>query len=351
MPSNNKIDEIDARILQRLLLESRTTFTDIAHECDITVGAVRMRYKRLWREGIINGEVMLVNPHCLGYRHIIDLGIFTKAADEQEVLAYLDTKPYISDVIKHMGKYTYFGKTALKDLNQLSKIVEDLEENSKIIRVEPLIWAEAVNVEFPHNLIIKPLKHKTEPARSQRPASTDLDKAFTDFDEIDLKIATVLSRQSRTPFRQIASDLGLSTKTVIQRYNRLRKNLLTLSSATLDLSKLGYEALINLYVTVNNRSKLNEIYSSLLKLPNVIVIIRLIGNYDLYIGLVVADFGELFATRAEIKKIPGMETVEAFVVPAPKSWPLNLFSSLLEGNVMRPKHWTVNSNIKQANPP
>lgn len=60
------IDKTDAKILKMLLVESRTIFTDMTTACKVTVGAVRMRYKRLWNKGIINGEVTLVNPHCLG---------------------------------------------------------------------------------------------------------------------------------------------------------------------------------------------------------------------------------------------------------------------------------------------
>jgi len=142
-----KIDEIDSKILKMFLAESRTSFTDIAKECKITVGAVRMRYKRMWKDGIINGEVTLVNPHCLGYRHIIDLGIVTDNQDESEVAAYLEQKPCISEVVAHMGKYSFYGKAMLSDLSKLSGIIEDLESNQKIKHVDYLIWAEAVNVE------------------------------------------------------------------------------------------------------------------------------------------------------------------------------------------------------------
>jgi Lrp/AsnC family transcriptional regulator for asnA, asnC and gidA len=91
-----RIDEIDAKILRILLLESRTSFTDIAAECKITVTAVRMRYKRLWRDGVINGEKMLVNPHCLGYPYIADLGMVASVENEEEVKKLLESKPYVT---------------------------------------------------------------------------------------------------------------------------------------------------------------------------------------------------------------------------------------------------------------
>ncbi len=337
-----KIDEIDAKILQLLLAESRTSFTDIAHECKITVSAVRMRYKRLWREGIINGEVTLVNPHCLGYRHIVDLGVITTHEDEKEVAEYLEKKPYISQVVRNMGKFNFFGKVALRDLNGLSEIVEDLESNQKITRVQTLIWTQAVGVEYPQNLTIKPLSYSNSYKNKQQPAATNLDQPLIELDDIDRKIAILVSRNSRTPFRKIAEQLGVSTKTVIQRYKKLRENLLTLSTITVDLNKLGFKSLANIYVKVSNRSKMAEIYNRLLQIPNLIVIIRLIDTYDLYLAVVLEDFDKLFEVQDQLRKIDGLEKPDIFLRPVVPCWPLNLFPSLLENESMQPKYWAKN---------
>jgi Lrp/AsnC family transcriptional regulator for asnA, asnC and gidA len=319
-----------------LLSEARTSFTDIAKECKITVGAVRMRYKRLCKEGTINGEVTLVNPHCLGYRHIIDLGIVTDVENEQEISNYLETKPYLAQVVTHLGKYNFYGKIALRDLNQMSGILEDLEDNPKIKRVDPIIWAEAVNVEFPQNLVIKPLPHSTKPIT--RPSTTNIDQSPVKLDETDRRIAIMLSRKARTPFRQIAEQLNISTKTVIQRYKKLRENVLVRSTVTLDLNKLGYHALADLYIKVSNRSKMDEIYKQLLSIPNVIVIIRLFGTYDLYIAVALEDFNKMFEVSDRISKINGLEKPDFFMTPMFPAWPLNLFPAMLEEKEM-PKYW------------
>jgi Lrp/AsnC family leucine-responsive transcriptional regulator len=340
-----KIDEIDAKILSTLLLESRTSFTKIAQDCGITVGAVRMRYKRLWREGIVNGEVTLINPHCLGYRHIVDLGIITDQENEKDVANYLETKLYISQLVTHLGKYNFYGKVALRDLNRLSEIIEDLESNEKIRHVDALVWAEAINAEFPQNLVIKPLAYDNS-KNNRRPALTNIDQAPVAFDDIDRKIARILSKKSRTPFRQIAEELDVSTKTIIQRYKKLRQNLLTLSTITLDLSKIGYRALANIYLKVSNRSKMTEIYGQLLQIPNVIVIIRMFGNYDLYVVIALEDFDRMFEVSRQIHTIHGLEKPEIFIVPQLPAWPLNLFPSLIEGEVVMPKYWLPRTNRK-----
>jgi DNA-binding Lrp family transcriptional regulator len=338
MQRRAKIDETDARILKMLLEESRTSFTDIAKKCKISVGAVRMRYKQLWNEGVINGEVILVNPHSLGYRHIIDLGITTAVEDEKAVEEFLEGKPYISEVVGPVGKYNFYGKVALRDLNALAGILEDLESNRKIKHVDALIWAEAVNVEYPQNLVIKPLKNDQGHERSQRPPSVNQDAMHIQIDDIDRRIAIILSNKSRMPFRKIAEQVGISTKNVIQRYRRLRKTVLTLSTITVNLSALGYNALSHMYLKIGNRSKMTEIYSQLLQIPNMIVIIRLIGSYDLYACVALEDFEAYFKVKEQIRCINGVEAIDTFLSEVPPAWPFNLFPSLLQSEIM-PKYW------------
>lgn len=341
-----KIDATDAIILQMLLKEARTSFTDIAKECHITVGAVRMRYKRLWREGVINGEVTLVNPHCLGYRHIVDLGILCDSENEKEVAAYLESKSKISQVVTHMGKYSFLAKAALSDLNKLSGIIEDLESNPHIKHVDSLIWAEAINVEFQSNLVIKPLPRSNE--KLVRPQLTNIDQVPIKLDDIDRKIAIIVSNNARTPFRHIAEQIGISTKTVIQRYKKLREKVLTKSTITVDMNMLGYKALADLYIKVINRSKLNEIYSQLLQIPNVIVIIRTLGDYDLYVAIALEDLGKMFEISEQISKINGIEKPYFFLMPMIKRWPFNLFAPMLESESM-PKYF-INGSNRPAQP-
>ncbi len=338
MDSTVKLDVTDAKIIRTLLTEARTSFTDIAKECNISVSAVRMRYKRLWKEGVINGEVTLINPHSLGYRHIVDLGIITDVKDEAEIARYLESKTKVSQIVTHIGRYNFYAKAILRDLNRLSEIIEDLESNKKIKHVDAIIWAEAINVEHTSNLIIKPLGREKENS-SGRPPLTDVEQAKLEIDEIDRKIALLVSLNARTPFRKIAEELGVSTKTVIQRYKRLRdNNLLTLSTITVDLAKLGYKAMADLYIKVLNRSKMTEIYSQLLEIPNLIVIIRLLGNYDLYAAIALEDFNKMFEVSEQISKINGLEKPDVILTPMLIAWPLNLFTELLDNSEM-PRFW------------
>jgi Lrp/AsnC family transcriptional regulator for asnA, asnC and gidA len=106
MQPRKKIDQIDTKILKILLMNSRTSFTDIAKECKITIGAVRMRYKNMIKAGIINGQIMQVNPHSLGYKCIADIGILTTMDNEKTVVEFLKTRSYVMHTFGMLANIT-----------------------------------------------------------------------------------------------------------------------------------------------------------------------------------------------------------------------------------------------------
>ncbi len=326
MQNRKKIDQIDAKILKILLKESRTSFTDIAKECKITIGAVRMRYKNMIKAGIINSQIMQVNPQSLGYRCIADIGIITSIDNEKKVHEFLKTRPYVQHILGLFGKYNIAIKVALKEVKQLTEIIDDLESNIYVKHVDAMIWAETINMDHSENLIIKPLAQ--EQALPLKPVQALINEEIT-LDEKDRQIARILTVNARIPFKKIAEQLGISTKNVIQRYKRLQGHLLTLSTVTVDLNKLGYNAMAHNFIKVANRSKMPEIYAQVLKIPNVIVVVRLIGTYDLFAIAALEDFEDEFRLRADLRKIQDIEKTDTYLNPTFKAYPLNIFRQLI----------------------
>ncbi len=318
-----KIDETDARILKMLLQDSRTSFTEIAKKCKISVGAVRMRYKELWKSGVINGEILQVNPHSLGYTCICNIGAITAIDDEREVIEFLQSKPYVSRVLRTFGKYNCGVIVALPNIEKLSEVIADLEVNPRVKHVDVFIWAESVGLDHPENLVIQHFTEKT--AHEHSPISLEV----VPIDETDRQIAKMLVHNSRMPFRKVAEKLKISSKSVIQRYRRLRKSVLTFSTIAVDLKKLGYNAMAHIFIKVSNRSAMPEIYAQILQIPNLIVAIKCIGPYDLYVIVVLASFEELFKVNEYIRRIQKIEQADISLRPSFASWPLNMFTTLL----------------------
>ncbi|MFB3888843.1 MAG: Lrp/AsnC family transcriptional regulator [Candidatus Bathyarchaeia archaeon] len=335
MAKQTEIDATDARIIRALMHESRTSFTQLAKECGISIGAVRMRFAQLKKAGIITGEMMQVNPLSLGYKCICDLGIKTATENEKDVKAFLESKPYLSHIIGPFGKYNFWAKVVLLDHQKLAGILEDLESDSRVKHVDAMMWVEAINLEHVENLIIKPLDLETKGV--QTPAQGNMNTERTEIDDTDRRIAQILAENSRMPFRRIAEQLGISTKNVIQRYKKLRGPLLTTSTIRIDLNKLGYKAWAFALVKVANRSKMPEIFNNLLSIPNLIVAIRYIGPYDIFATVAVADFKELFESSERIRKISGIETTEIYLGRIYPRWPLSLFHELLSSKQATPR--------------
>lgn len=90
-----KIDEIDVKILKALLKDPRTSFAEIAEDCGMSTNAIRMRFKQLKEEGVIQGAIMQLNPKSLGYDCIAYLRIQAHINEEANVRDFLKKIPCI----------------------------------------------------------------------------------------------------------------------------------------------------------------------------------------------------------------------------------------------------------------
>jgi DNA-binding Lrp family transcriptional regulator len=274
---------------------------------------------------------MQVNPYSLGYKCVGNIGINTSAEDEEAVTEFLKKKLPSSNP---MGSWGFWGKYNIgllvvkKNIEEWAEELRRLDSNPHIKLVDPLIWTDPTGMDHPENLEIKPLENKKqENAIEQTP--TIINNEQMKIDEIDRQIAKILIHSSRTSFRKIAKQLNISTKNVIQRYKKLRKNVLTLSTITLDLKKLGYNALATILLK-GERSKMTEISNKILQTPNIIVFYRIIGSYDLVAAAALKDFSSLISLEKEIRAIHGTEQIDIAITEIVPAWPANVFAQLLE---------------------
>jgi DNA-binding Lrp family transcriptional regulator len=61
------LDETDVEILKALTLDARLSSRQIAKQCDVSIGTVLSRIKRMENEGIIRGYSALLDHEKLGY--------------------------------------------------------------------------------------------------------------------------------------------------------------------------------------------------------------------------------------------------------------------------------------------
>jgi DNA-binding Lrp family transcriptional regulator len=61
------LDETDVKILRALVADARLSSRQIAKQCDISIGTVLSRIKKMEEEGIIEGYTALLDQEKLGY--------------------------------------------------------------------------------------------------------------------------------------------------------------------------------------------------------------------------------------------------------------------------------------------
>lgn len=346
MGARPKIDDVDVKILRVLLKDPRTSFTEIAKDCEMSTNAVRIRFEKLKKAGVITGAIMQVDPKSLGYNCIANLLIQADINEETSVYDFLEKTPNIILPVQLVGRYNILSIGAFRSVDELAHTVEHVRSHPHVSTVEPGVWVDVVWIDHPKNLILEPfdgLSYTTEllpkddnskptithPQVASELAKENHSKASYELDKIDLQISKILSDNARMSFRKIAKKLGISTKTVIKRYKRLRKDVAPFSSITLDLRKIGYVGNALFLIKVSPQHKMSKVFDELLRIPNVVVAIRILGNIDIFAITPIANLGQLFKMKQGISKTPGITQIELLLDKPFPIWPLNLFSKLL----------------------
>ena len=272
---------------------------------------------------------MQVNPRSLGYKCIANIGITTDRDDESKVIEFLRSKPYTRVAFVNVFERTNIATIiSLRDFEELSETMRDIEANPLIKHANAFVWNKTSGLDHPENLMLTPSTIKTE--TNTHPKTNTANREKAKIDKTDRQIAKILSQNARTPFTKIAKQLNISTKNVIQRYNKLRENVLTSSTITINLKKLGYNAAAHILIKVANRSKIPEVLTKLLQIPNLITLMEVFGGeYDLFPIIVLRDYEELFGLKEQMNKIQNIEHSDIILAKPYYAWPLNLFDSLL----------------------
>jgi Lrp/AsnC family transcriptional regulator for asnA, asnC and gidA len=149
-------------------------------------------------------------------------------------------------------------------------------------------------------------------------------------DELDNYILRTLTNNARISFRSIANKTDRSTDTIINRYNNMQYDgIIRGSTIVVDINEIGYEGMASFYIdaTTTKESSPDFILETLIKMPNIIVATKTVGEHDLLAIAVIHNVKHYMEIGEEIAKIPGVK---------------DLSSSLWAGDKeMNPKYFIV----------
>jgi DNA-binding Lrp family transcriptional regulator len=130
-------------------------------------------------------------------------------------------------------------------------------------------------------------------------------------DELDIQILKELTKDAQTPFSTIATRIGTSTRTVIQKFERMKKDGIILRSAvTIDLSKLGYQGKAFLKITNAQNQNRKATIDALSKMQNIILSTEIIGDFYVLAVVAVKDFRGIIRLINEVQNLPSVDHVD-----------------------------------------
>ena len=138
-----KLDETDHKILDMLIENTRTPFTDIAKNLDISAGTVHVRVKKMEESGIIIGSSLTLDYEKLGYSFIAYVGVFLhKTSQTQFVLERIYDIPYVTVAHVTTGKFNIFCKIRARDTSHAKEIIYSIDDIEGVTRTETMISLE-----------------------------------------------------------------------------------------------------------------------------------------------------------------------------------------------------------------
>jgi Lrp/AsnC family transcriptional regulator for asnA, asnC and gidA len=137
------LDEIDHQILDVLIENARTPFTDIAKQLLVSAGTIHVRVKKMEDEGVIQGSTLTLNYEKMGYSFIAHVGIFLeKTSMTQSVIENLRKIENVTVAYVTAGKYNIFCKVRARGTNDAKDIIYRIDDIPGVNRTETMIALE-----------------------------------------------------------------------------------------------------------------------------------------------------------------------------------------------------------------
>lgn len=136
--------------------------------------------------------------------------------------------------------------------------------------------------------------------------------SLDDYDELDKRIITLLSKSSQGSYRQLAKQLDVHPTTLIQRIKNLEnKGVINGYRASIDYMRLGYEFMGMVSIIADDIVGLQD---KLAVIPEVIAVFDVSGDCDFIAWIACKNREEFSDTIKAINSIPEVRRTNTSVI-------------------------------------
>lgn len=134
-------------------------------------------------------------------------------------------------------------------------------------------------------------------------------------DSLDKQILSILTKDARTPFLEVARECNVSGAAIHQRVQRLIKlGVISGSQFIVEPKKLGYNTCAYIGIFLENASLFNDVSEKLVKIPEITQCHYTTGQYSMFIKVYARDNEHLRDILAgKIQSINGISRTETFI--------------------------------------
>jgi Lrp/AsnC family transcriptional regulator for asnA, asnC and gidA len=305
MIKTEKIDEIDAKILKELLGDGRKEFIEIAREAKVSKDIIWQHYTNLKKKGVIVGSTIQLDYGSLGYNGAASFFVDVPPQYLSDVVQQMKRIPGIYDVYLWGSHSRLWAVSDFMKADQVDQVKLLIKGIPSVIRLQVEIWADIRNM--PENLSI--LDELCGVSRERMAKDANLSKSGN-IDSIDRQLIEKLKANGRAPFNGIGKELGISTSTVIRRYNALKSCRIIRTLIQINPMKIGYFSEACFKLTINSEANIATISDDICGIPDITAFIKTIGTYDFTIFAQIKSWEHFFALEAEIANVSGVNQID-----------------------------------------
>ena len=134
-------------------------------------------------------------------------------------------------------------------------------------------------------------------------------------DKLDLQIINVMMNDSEISYAELGKKLFVSAGTIHVRIKKLQDiNVILGTRMNIDIKLLGYDCTAFVGIYLEKSSLYDNVAVELKKIPEIVRLNYITGNYSMFIEVVCKDITQLRKVlHDDLQKIKGIERTETFI--------------------------------------
>lgn len=295
-------DDIDGRLIDLLLADSKISNRELALRVDISESAVSVRLRKLINAGLLVFTAV-IDWEAAGFEWFVICRITTRARSPRVVAGEVGSLAQCLAAAVTMGSHDVAAYFLAADRQDLGRLIDAVSAVDGVADVEVTLGSDAGLTGHGARLFM-----------AVDVPEIRLSVPRTGVDGLDIAILQTLVEDGRQSSRNIGRLLEVSEGTVRARISRMTQSGLLRIAAMVEPFASGHAGVIAAIAIRAERVRVDAIVDELATNPKVAVIARCVGNCDLHITMLADDPAELVElVGAQVQSIEGVLSTDMTV--------------------------------------